>query len=173
MLIAREKKKNNIVEYILYMWHIEDIIRASRLDIKTIEKQMIPNGKLSKTEEEETHIWYADLIEKMKEEEIEQSGHFSFVKTIIADLEWLHLSLLKDQNEIKYRELYRWAQPNIEHLRNKTIHKQAGEIEICLIGLYGLLVLRMKKNTITEETNYALQTFRNLLAFLTTKYHGK
>ncbi|MDE7144362.1 MAG: DUF4924 family protein, partial [Muribaculaceae bacterium] len=33
MIIASEKRKNNIAEYLLYMWQIEDIIRANNLDI--------------------------------------------------------------------------------------------------------------------------------------------
>ena len=30
MIIARQKKQENIAEYLLYMWQIEDIIRAFR-----------------------------------------------------------------------------------------------------------------------------------------------
>ena len=33
MIIASQKKKENIAEYLLYMWQIEDIIRAYGLDI--------------------------------------------------------------------------------------------------------------------------------------------
>ena len=37
MLIAREKKKNNIAEYILYMWQLEDMLRALKLDMEHIK----------------------------------------------------------------------------------------------------------------------------------------
>lgn len=41
MIIASQKKKENIAEYLLYMWQIEDIIRAYGLDIDQIQKHII------------------------------------------------------------------------------------------------------------------------------------
>ena len=41
MIIASQKKKENIAEYLLYMWQIEDIIRAYGLDIEQIQKHII------------------------------------------------------------------------------------------------------------------------------------
>ncbi len=41
MLIAREKRKTNIAEYILYMWEIEDLIRANGFDIDKIDRNII------------------------------------------------------------------------------------------------------------------------------------
>ena len=41
MIIAQLKRKENIAEYLLYMWQIEDIIRANKLDIDLIEKNLI------------------------------------------------------------------------------------------------------------------------------------
>lgn len=38
MIIASRKRKENIAEYILYMWQIEDIIRANSCDIEQIKK---------------------------------------------------------------------------------------------------------------------------------------
>ena len=43
MLIAREKKKNNIAEYILYMWQLEDMLRALKLDMEQVEFVTLPN----------------------------------------------------------------------------------------------------------------------------------
>ena len=41
MLIAQQKQKENIIEYLLYMWQLEDILRATNFDIKQIEKLII------------------------------------------------------------------------------------------------------------------------------------
>ena len=38
MIIASQKKKENIAEYLLYMWQIEDLIRVYKLDIDAIQK---------------------------------------------------------------------------------------------------------------------------------------
>ena len=40
MLIAREKKKNNIAEYILYMWQLEDMLRALKLDMEQVDRYL-------------------------------------------------------------------------------------------------------------------------------------
>jgi len=36
MFITQQKKKENIAKYILYMWQIEDVIRAYNFDIESI-----------------------------------------------------------------------------------------------------------------------------------------
>ena len=41
MLIARQKKQENIAEYLLYMWQVEDIIRACGGDIDLIRQRII------------------------------------------------------------------------------------------------------------------------------------
>ena len=41
MFIASQKRKDNIAEYLLYMWQIEDIIRANGLDIDRIKANVI------------------------------------------------------------------------------------------------------------------------------------
>ena len=33
MIIARRKRKENIAEYLLYMWQVEDLIRANNFDM--------------------------------------------------------------------------------------------------------------------------------------------
>ena len=41
MITASAKKRENIAEYLLYMWQIEDLIRANNLDIEKIENNII------------------------------------------------------------------------------------------------------------------------------------
>ena len=41
MFIASQKKKENVSEYILYMWQIEDIIRTFQFDIDKIKTNII------------------------------------------------------------------------------------------------------------------------------------
>ena len=36
MFVAQEKRKANIAEYIIYMWQVEDMIRALKLDMTRI-----------------------------------------------------------------------------------------------------------------------------------------
>ena len=41
MLIARQKKQENIAEYLLYMWQLEDILRSYELDIDKVQQSLI------------------------------------------------------------------------------------------------------------------------------------
>lgn len=41
MITASAKKRENIAEYVLYMWQIEDLIRAYGLDIDKIKENIV------------------------------------------------------------------------------------------------------------------------------------
>ena len=170
MIIAQEKKKNNIAEYILYMWQIEDIIRANNLDINKIKKNIISGFDKPKEVIEDMNIWYADLVKKMINEGIEQEGHLKFIMDIIEQLEAMHKKHISSPDELDYIEQYNWAKPNIKAFREKTPKKSAGDIEICLNALYALLLMRLKNQDITTETLEAMSTFSNLLVILSKKY---
>ena len=62
MFIAQEKRKNNILEYILYMWQVENIIRACKFDIKLIKSTVIAQLGLTENDKELVVEWYLDLI---------------------------------------------------------------------------------------------------------------
>ena len=73
MLIAQQKLKENIAEYILYMYQIEDVIRAYQFDIEAIlenyvKPQLPDNSFLSQYTK-----WYTDLITNMKSQRIEKT----------------------------------------------------------------------------------------------------
>lgn len=96
MYIASQKHKENIAEYLLYMWQIEDIIRANGLDIERIKKNVIDKFGLDPAREKEMTEWYESLIDMMRREEVEKSGHLQLNKNVIIQLTDLHLALLKD-----------------------------------------------------------------------------
>ena len=52
MFIAKQKRKENIAEYLLYMWQIEDLIRANNCDIDKIEHNIIDKYNVDYKREE-------------------------------------------------------------------------------------------------------------------------
>ena len=103
MLIAQEKRKENIIEYLLYMYQVEDTIRACGFNISVIEQRIINQFKVSDRIKTEIKNWYADLIVMMHQEKIKDNGHLKMLETLIDDLNKLHLWLLekkKDKKEI-------------------------------------------------------------------------
>jgi hypothetical protein len=172
MLIAAQKKKENIAEYIIYMYQIEDIIRSNNFDIEKIKETVISGFKVEEDIKEEMIEWYIDLIKRMKDEGIEKKGHLKFIKDIIDELFKLHKELINSVDELKYIKHYNEAKPALEEFRQKT-ESELNEIEICLTGLYGLFIMRLKQQDISEATENALNSFRNVMSLLSDKYKLK
>ena len=170
MIIAKEKKKNNIAEYILYMWQIEDLIRACNFDIDIVNKNIISQFNQAENIIVEIKKWYAGLIQMMIEEGIKEKGHLQFITNIINDLNKFHSALLISGKHNKYQQLYSQAADNINGFKQKSQNNIMNDIEICLNGLYAILILKLKKEKISEATNSAVSTFSNLLAYLSQQY---
>ena len=69
-----------------------------------------------------------------------------------------------------YKAVYEKAKTNIEALRMRSGHSKESDIQVALNGLYGLLILKLKKTVITEETTRAFDTIRELVAELSARY---
>ncbi|MEQ8907626.1 MAG: DUF4924 family protein [Vicingaceae bacterium] len=172
MLIARVKKETNIVEYVLYMYQIEDIIRSFQFDFKAIERSIISQYDQKDEVKLEIKQWYASLIQQMKEQGIEKDGHLAFLNETVKGLQVLHKSLLTAFQDDEYKKLYDAAKPALEDLMRKSEDKLKGdEMAAALNGLYGLLVLRLKKQKIAAETEQAMGDISKLMARLAQQYN--
>lgn len=166
MINASRLKKENIAEYLLYMWQIEDIIRANDLDIAKIERNVIDPQQLDAPRRKEMVEWYESLIDMMKREGVEKSGHLQLNKNVIIQLTDLHLSLLKDPRFDKYTQEFYKTLPLIVELRAKGGEIPPGEIETCFNALYGMLMLRLQGKEITPATQDAMKQIARFMATL-------
>ena len=173
MLIAKEKKQNNIAEYILYMWQLEDLVRAFKFDIDLIKKHIINTMTESSDLKKEIELWYSDIIQMMQMEKLENTGHLQVVKNVIIDLDGLHASLLNDNKENEYISFYKQALPNIIELSEKIKSENESEVHTMFHGLYALLLMRMKKREVGEATTEAMDSFSKLLSLLAKKYQER
>ena len=172
MFIAEQKKKENIAEYLLYMWQLEDILRAYKFDIEMIQTTLIDPTNHSDERKKEARDWYLHLIAQMKSEGIEKAGHLSINKDLVNELTLFHSQLLKNPKELKYVEIYYKTLPNIVELRAKTKDKEVSEIETCFTALYGYLLLKLQKKEISSDTASAISQITNLLRTLSEKYNS-
>lgn len=170
MLIAKKLKEENIAEYLLYMWQIEDIIRANKLDIDIIDKQIISGFEQPQNVKNEIREWYENLIDMMRREDVMEKGHLIINKNVISELTELHNRLLKSPQENEYTEAYYKTLPFIVELRSKTQDKNTPELETCLAALYGFLLMRLQKKDISGETQSALSQISSFLRLLSLKY---
>jgi very-short-patch-repair endonuclease len=170
MLIAREIRKTNITEFIIYMYQVEDMVRAAKFDMERVKMSIISQYEQPPQVMEEIREWYASLIQAMKEEKIEVRGHLQFIQNLVVDLNNLHLRLVEKKEETEYRELYRKAKPNIDILQDKTMEPDVMEIEACLNGLYGYLLMRIRNRKISKDTQEGIETISHLLAHLSMRF---
>ena len=120
MIIARQKRKENIAEYLLYMWQVEDLIRANKFDMDSINRTVIAHYDQPEEVKKEIAQWYEELIEMMRSEGVMEKGHIQLNKNVIITLTDLHLRLLKSPKEMVYSAAYYKTLPYIVQLRAKS-----------------------------------------------------
>ncbi len=171
MITASQKKRENIAEYLLYMWQIEDLIRAYGLDIDRIQNEIIAKyTDLDESKRKEMRDWYESLIDMMRREDVKEKGHIQLNKNVILDLEDLHKRLMADEKFADYSAEYYKTLPYIVELRAKAGDKKADEIETCFNALYGLLMLRLSGKEISAETKMAMDQIARYLGMLSHYY---
>ncbi len=168
MFISRQLKQQSIAEYLIYMWQVEDLIRAYGFDLEKIRKDMVARFPLE--QQSELVQWYEDLIEMMRREEVMQKGHLQINKNVITWLTDLHLQLLASSKFPYYSAAYYKALPFIVELRAKGGNKEEPELETCFEALYGILLLKLQKKEISEETRKAQEAITTMLSMLSTYY---
>lgn len=170
MYISQQLKQQNIAEYLLYMWQIEDLIRANGFDMEKIRKNIIDPYPITEEQKKALEQWYQDLINMMHDEGVMEKGHIQINKNVIVWLIDLHLRLLHSPKFPYYSAAYYKALPFIVELRAKGADKDAPELETCFDAMYGVLMLKLQKKTISEETQKALKVVGDLLAILAGYY---
>lgn len=169
MLIANQKYRENIAEYILYMWQIEGMIRSLDFDIDLIQNNIINVMTSNEDAQQDVREWYVDIIREMKENGLEESGHLNRVLQVQDEVFFLHNTLLTSLNDDKYKVIFTSAYPFIEELRSKS-DNNLNDIEVCLTALYGKLLLKMQQKEISKETEKAFNAMSKVLAYLSVMY---
>lgn len=145
-----KSKKENIAEYILYLWQMEDYLRA-------FPAQADATAELH------------ELNEMMHREGIVEGGHLQLAQNALSELEELHSRLL--QEDAIYRAAIIRLTPSLNLLKAKTDKPTMSDIEACLLLLYQIMLLRLQKREITPETTNVQQQATRLLQFLSKIYY--
>ena len=170
MFIAKELRKKSIAEYLLYMWQIEDIIRAMGCSLPLIRKAYISKFTDYTDEQKEDEIdWFGNLVRMMNEEGKRDQGHLNINDIVVRDLVDLHQRLLQSNRFPIYNAEYYKVLPFIVELRGKG-DKNISEIETCLDALYGIMMLRMQKKEISSETEHAIKEISTFIGMLSDYY---
>lgn len=170
MYISEQLRQANIAEYLLYMWQVEDTIRAYDLDIEKIASEYIPKFQLNAEMSEKLKGWYENLIEMMHEESKEKEGHLQVNNNILLLLTDLHLQLLKSPKYPFYSAAYYKALPFIVEYRNKSNGQAKSELENCFDALYMVMLLKAQGKDITPETATAIGDIVKFMGMLSDYY---
>lgn len=170
MFIASKLKKSNIIEYLLYMWQIEDLIRAFGLDIEKINRQIVEPYPVSSDEKKQLYEWYESLIDMMRAENVKENGHIQLNKNIIIQLSDFHAEFMKSGIDASYNAKFYQILPSLAQLRQKQTESGISDIELCFIFLYGIMLLRMNKKEISPDTQSAQAEISKFLALLNKYY---
>ena len=169
MYIAKQLREKSIAEYILYMWQIEDLIRAYGCSLQRIRHEYIDKFDYTAEQKEEMLDWYGNLVRMMNQEGKRERGHLQINAIIVDDLMDLHNQLIQSTKFPFYNAEYYKGLPFIVELRNKG-DKHVNEIETCLDALYGVMLLRLKQKEITPDTMTAIKEITTFVGMLADYY---
>lgn len=170
MFVAQQKREENISEYILYMFQIEDIIRALGGDDKAIEKYVLQNYQNTQISTQTIINWYISLKNEMVNNDLMISGHLPMIQKLLVRLNNIHQQLLKMPVQSIYSTLYYKTLPAIIQLRSLSSETKQNEIETCFVGIYGYLGLRLQGKEVSVETLDSIKQISTFLAILADRF---
>jgi flagellin-specific chaperone FliS len=169
MYISQELRKKSIAEYLLYMWQVEDIIRAYDCSLTRLRREYISRFDYDDEQISELTDWYGNLVTMMNGEGKRESGHLQINQVVLQQMVELHAQLLKSTKFPFYTAQYYKVLPFIVELRNRG-DKDQNEIETCLNALYGTMMLRLQNREISPDTKHAISEITTFIGLLSDYY---
>lgn len=174
MIIAQKLQHTNRAEYLLYMFQVEDILRAYGCNEQRIADEYVARFNVDDDTRAKMRQWYADLCEMMRSEGKMERGHLQICLNVVIGLEDLNAALLDSEKFPYFKQMYYKVLPYIVELRAKTADtanannaaaEQPARSELLYLFdfLYGIMILRLKHSTISAATE---ETVGNITAFL-------
>ena len=154
-----KNKRENIAEYILWIWQLEDYLRA------------FPNVAIDNESPSSDMRFLAELSEMMHREGVTEKGHVQLARNAMAELEELHHRLLDE--DASYRAAMIRLTPALNIFKSKTDNPLMSDIEAGLTLLYQVMLLRLQQKEITPATAEAQTQVTKQLQFLSRIYRSE
>lgn len=171
MFVADKLRRSNIAEYLLYMWQVEDTIRAFGCSLSRLRREYIAPMGLNEEQADEEADWFGNLIRMINDEGLREKGHLQINKATMQMLIDLHEQLIESPKYPYYRAEYYRVLPFIVELRGRGANKEEHEVETCFGALYGLMMLRLRKQAVGPATQNALKEISTLIGMLSDYYN--
>jgi hypothetical protein len=145
MLVALQKRRENIAEYILYLWQMEDLLRALQFSPEAIYTTLVARIEGADEQQKENIFnWYMQIVELLRKEGKESKGHIDHTLHLIGDLHNLHLQLMKLPVGEHYRMTYARLAAELPRLRTILDNDDISDTELCFRALYAAMLYRIK-----------------------------
>lgn len=167
MLTAKQKRRENIAEYILYLWQLEDMLRALELSPEKIYATLVePHEELDAEQKQALFFWYMDMVNLLKTEGKEKAGHLDHTLHLIGDLNDLHLHLLQAPvgREQGYDKTFAALAPELPKLKasiagdSEMAAEGISDMEACFRALYLAMLYRLRGTAAPEDGPAAEKT---------------
>ena len=169
MDIAQAKRRENIAEYILYLWQLEDLLRALQFSPEAIFSTLIaPRKDIAEEQKHVYLLWYMDIANLLHQEGKDEKGHLEHTLHLIGDLHDLHLQLMKLSVGEHYRQTYAKLEPELPRLRAVVGNPGMNDTELCFRALYAAMLYRIKgegdKQAVTDTSRPSSPTWQTCTA---------
>lgn len=145
MLIALQKRRENMAEYILYLWQVEDLLRALQFSPEAIYSTLVARIEGADEQQKENIFnWYMQIVELLRKEGKEAQGHIDHTLHLVNDLHNLHLQLMKLPVGEHYRATYARLAAELPRLRTIMDNDDMSDTELCFRALYAAMLYRIK-----------------------------
>lgn len=169
MDIAQQKRNDNVAEYILYIWQLEDLLRAMQFRPEAVFNTLVAPRDADDKWKLAALEWYMDIAGLLQKEGKTESGHLDHTLHIIADMNDLHITLMQQPSGREYREIFARLSPELPRLR-ETLGKEVSDIELAFRALYAAMLYHMKgvKSALANEATALISP---VIAKLADIYH--
>ncbi|MBR1929229.1 MAG: DUF4924 family protein [Paludibacteraceae bacterium] len=145
-------KKNNIAEYILHLWQIEDYLRA-------FPEQADKSKELR------------EISEMMHAEGIIEKGHLQLAQIALREMEELHDQLVN--TDAIYRAAAMQLAPKLAILKSKSDNENQSDLSMIFVFMYSIMLLNLQKKELSDETLLLKKQAGQLLTYLSRCYRDE
>lgn len=162
---AETKRKENIAEYVIHMYQTEDLILSYDFNLDAIDQYVIRHMSQEDQVRKQLLLWYAGIIDQMQSEGIvDGSKRLNSTQVYVDKLTEIHYSLMELDTD--YRRKFTDAVTDINQHIAMSHNTIRNPIQICINGLYGMLILKLSGKKIAESDEVKLKKFGAVLAYL-------
>jgi flagellin-specific chaperone FliS len=170
MDIARQKRDENIAEYILYIWQLEDLLRALKFDPRVVYDALVAPREATDEWRLAAIEWYMEIADLLTREGKAEGGHLDHTLHLVGEMNDLHLMLMEQPAGRKYRELFARLAPSLPGLRATLGRQDVSDIELAFRALYAAMLYKMK-GVHAEISDEVVALVSPVIALLSDIYH--